>query len=138
MYQSMQRDQGKSYVFPYRVHFLTSTDPRSLRSFPDGTLVSCSSDLTVRFWDLEAATARRHALAKLRHKTRRNIFSRELLLALTIGGFAKGCTARNKPRALALRHGGFEVAVGDESGKIVRNLRVLKSLLGSPVDDIFT
>jgi hypothetical protein len=54
----------------------------------------------------------------LRHKTRRNIFSRELLLALTIGGFAKGCTAHNKPRALALRHGGFEVAVGDESGKI--------------------
>lgn len=80
--------------------------------------------MTVRFWDLEAATTGKHGLSKLRHKTRRNIFSRELLRVLALDNINEKSIMYNKPRTLALRSGGLEVAVGVESGKIAKNIRV--------------
>ena len=110
-----------------------------LRSFPNGTFISCAADRTVRFWDLGVAS--KCGLAKLRHRTRGNVFSRDLLQSLIMGETKEADTFQRfssedkvncnelttgVPRTLAWRSGGLHVAIGDSSGTIVEG-RVCKS-----------
>ncbi|KAJ1462564.1 quinon protein alcohol dehydrogenase-like superfamily [Pelagophyceae sp. CCMP2097] len=110
--------------------------------FPDGAVVTCSADGSIRCFDLEAGTANGRGLTKLRQRARRNIYSREMLQAARVPDFDTNSAARQQarelpdleaapdvgakaadgtaaPRTLAVRPGFGEIAVGDGRGRVL-------------------
>ena len=70
-------------------------------------------------------TSAKCGLAKLRHRTRRNIFSRELVRSLALGRqpgivYDEEVDDVGTPRALTWSPDGQDIAIGDNLGIVVR------------------
>ncbi|KAL0123434.1 hypothetical protein PUN28_005746 [Cardiocondyla obscurior] len=126
---------GKSYSFLYHSACIWGvemypTDPESICAMPSGSFITCSSDDTIRVWNLEKDDTPNDTLYK------RNIYSNELLKVLyvdpeltylkdldlaAVGSTEKSDASydgRNGVRSIKVSPDGKHLASGDRSGNI--------------------